>query len=183
MHKPMTMIALVAACAAASGCAGFKQAIGAEKVAPDEFRVVTRAPLVLPPDYSLRPPRPGDPRPQELRPDGAARAAVFGQDVGQGASPGEQAIVQRAGAEAVDASIRDRVDLEGASLVRKPEAFANQVVQSQGAAATAAAAPPAAGSEEEQRRLAEQEAIRRTTGGGTVVIQRGDTNHLKLPGL
>jgi len=31
----------------------------------DEFAVVTKAPLIMPPDYNLRPPRPGAARPQE----------------------------------------------------------------------------------------------------------------------
>ncbi len=182
MQKTATLVALVAACAATSGCGGFRQAIGVEKVAPDEFRVVTRAPLTLPPDYSLRPPRPGDPRPQELRPDGAARAAVFGQDVGAEASVGERSIVARAGAGAVDPAIRAQVDLEGAALVRKPEGFADAVIGYQG---SAAAAQPVgdAESEAEKRRLAQQESARRATGGGAVVIQRGDAERLKLPGL
>jgi len=181
MHKSVTLVALAAACAMTAGCgSGFRQAIGVEKVAPDEFRVVTRAPLTLPPDYALRPPRPGDPRPQELRPDGAARAAVFGQDVGAGATAGERAIVNRAGADAVDPAIRAQVDLEGAALVRKPEDFANRVIGFEGAAA---AATPAANPTDEEKRLADQESVRRTTGGAPVVIQRGDTDRLKLPGL
>ena len=182
MQKSLTLVALVAACAATSGCGGFRQAIGVEKVAPDEFRVVTRAPLVLPPDYALRPPRPGDPRPQELRPDSAARAAVFGQDTGQNATAGERALVSNAGADAVDPSIRAQVDLEGAALVRKPEGFADSVINYQGSAVTAqpAGAPD---SEAEKRRLAALESVRRATGGATVVIQRGDNDRLKLPGL
>ena len=180
MQKSLTLVALVAACAATSGCGGFKQAIGVEKVAPDEFRVVTRAPLVIPPDYALRPPRPGDARPQELRPDNAARAAVFGQDVGQTATQGERTLVQNAGADAVDPGIRAQVDIEGAALVHKPEDFANSVIGFQGAAAAAqpAGAPD---SEAEKKRLADLESVRRATGGGTVVIQHGDK--AKLPGL
>jgi len=46
-------------------------------VTPDEFRVVTKAPLVVPPDFSLRPPAPGKPRPQELQPESAARTALL----------------------------------------------------------------------------------------------------------
>ena len=182
MQKSLTLIALVAACAATSGCGGFRQAIGVEKVTPDEFRVVTHAPLVIPPDYALRPPRPGDPRPQELRPDNAARAAVFGQDVGQAASQGERGLVANAGADAADPGIRAQVDLEGAALVHKPEGFADAVIGFQG---SAAAAQPvgAPDSEAEKRRLEALESVRRTTGGGTVVIQHGDNNRIKLPGL
>ena len=33
---------------------------------PDEFAITTKAPLVVPPDYALRPPKPGESRPQEL---------------------------------------------------------------------------------------------------------------------
>jgi Protein of unknown function (DUF3035) len=176
MNKTMTLVAMAAACAAVSGCGGFRQAIGVEKVAPDEFRVVTRAPLVMPPDYALRPPRPGDPRPQELRPDGQARAAVFGQDVGAQATPGERALVNRAGADAVDPAIRAQVDLEGAALVRKPEGFSDSVINYQGTAR-----PPAGQSEAD--RLAAEEAVRRATGGAQVTIERREGEKPKLPGL
>ena len=54
--------ALVAAVGLA-GCSSTRQALGMTKVTPDEFRVVTKAPLVVPPDYSLRPPAPGEPQP------------------------------------------------------------------------------------------------------------------------
>ena len=54
---------LVAALGAATlplgGCDSFNRALGLEKVVPDEFAVVSRATLAVPPDYSLRPPRPG----------------------------------------------------------------------------------------------------------------------------
>ena len=42
-----------------------KSTFGLNKRAPDEFAVPTRAPLSLPPDYSLRPPEPGAPRPNQ----------------------------------------------------------------------------------------------------------------------
>lgn len=180
MQKPLTLVVLVAACAAATGCASAGKALGVEKSAPDEFRVVTRAPLTLPPDYALRPPRPGDPRPQELRPDAAARAAVFGQDVGQDASAGERGLVAKAGADAIDPAIRAQVDLEGAALVRKPETFANSVINFQGATV---AGQPAADPEAEKQRLAQQESVRRATGGAPVIIQRSEGGRLKLPGL
>ena len=50
-----------------AGCNGDKIArtFGLTRDAPDEFTVTTRAPLSMPPDYNLRPPRPGAPRPQE----------------------------------------------------------------------------------------------------------------------
>ena len=47
-----------------AGCSGTVQdSLGLGKRQPDEFQVVRRAPLILPPDYSLRPPAPGEPGP------------------------------------------------------------------------------------------------------------------------
>ena len=178
MNKSMTMLALAAAAAAASGCSTMQQALGATKTAPDEFRVVTSAPLTLPPDYSLRPPRPGDPRPQQLDPTAEAHAALFGQDTGQDASAGERALVAGAGADAVDPNVRDLVDFEGAGVVHREEEFASRVIEFEGAAADAAAPRDEAG---EAERLAEQESIRRATGGAPVVIERRDGG-FKLPG-
>ena len=39
----------------ASGCTSFDQALGRTKTSPDEFQVVVRPPLTLPPNFSLRP--------------------------------------------------------------------------------------------------------------------------------
>ena len=44
---------------------------------PDEFAVVTRAPLSMPPDYGLRPPRPGAARPNETSPRDDARSKLL----------------------------------------------------------------------------------------------------------
>ena len=48
------MAALLAACTGT-----VQENLGIAKRSPDEFQVVRRAPLVLPPDYNLRPPSPG----------------------------------------------------------------------------------------------------------------------------
>ena len=71
-----------------SGCAGFKQALGIERVSPDEFAVESRAPLTIPPAFNLRPPQPGAPRPQERTAAQRAREAIDTAGPGQ---PGQQA--------------------------------------------------------------------------------------------
>jgi hypothetical protein len=178
MNKPIAMVALLAAAAATSGCGTISRAIGAGKSSPDEFRVVTSAPLTLPPDYSLRPPRPGEARPQELAPGEEARAALFGQDVAAAASQGERTLVTNAGAEAVDPNIRDTIDYEAQGLVRRDEGFVNRVLSFGGSQAANVPIDPNA----EARRLEDDEAIRRATGGGQVTISRGGGNTTKLPG-
>ena len=75
--KPYSVAAAVALIGALGlgGCQSASKALGMNRVTPDEFRVVTKAPLIVPPDFSLRPPGPGEPRPAELQPESAARAA------------------------------------------------------------------------------------------------------------
>lgn len=67
------MIALVGT----SGCSWVGKTFGSNKRAPDEFEVVGKAPLQVPPDFTLRPPRPGEPRPQDVAPSAQAFSALF----------------------------------------------------------------------------------------------------------
>ena len=105
-----------------AGCQSTQQALGMTKVTPDEFRVVTKAPLVVPPDYALRPPAPGKPRPQELQPESAARLALLGQREAEQRSQGEKLLVAKAGAEKADPLIRYVVDDEFGDVAHKKRA-------------------------------------------------------------
>jgi hypothetical protein len=62
------------------GCAKgtVQDALGMSKRSPDEFAVVRRAPLIIPPDYDLRPPDPGAPRPNIGTTSDQARVAMTG---------------------------------------------------------------------------------------------------------
>lgn len=177
MNKPIALMAVLAAATAASGCASMQRAMGATRTSPDEFRVVTQAPLTLPPDYALRPPRPGETRPQELQPDENARAALFGQQIAPAASQGERALVSNAGAEAVDPTIRDQIDFEGQSIVRRNQDFVDRLLIFRGSGEESAPI----NAEDEAERLRRDEQVRRATGGGQVVIER-ERGGFKLPG-
>ena len=147
-------------------------------------RVVTKAPLTLPPDYSLRPPAPGEPRPQELQPESAARQALEGQREGDVRSDGEKLFVARAGADRADPLVRYVVDDEFGSLAHKDKSFADYVIfWKRGDAATP---KPELGDPNESTPIdpaVEEERIRKLTNGQTVVIARQGSSKLKLPGL
>src|ERR1700759_5175534 len=97
------------------GCAtgDLTRTFGLTRDSPDEYTVTTRAPLSMPPDYNLRPPRPGAPRPQEQRERDQAAAALVPQlalSSPQGdASPGQAALLQETGP-AAPPDIRAKVD-------------------------------------------------------------------------
>lgn len=66
--------------------------------APDEFAIGRSAPLVVPPDYNLAPPRPGAPRPMESDAQTQAMEALFGPGVRPAPkSAGEQKLLDDAG--------------------------------------------------------------------------------------
>ena len=174
LAKSAALVAVLAAASAVTACGGVSRSMGLERQAPDEFRVVTRAPLSVPPDYSLRPPRPGEARPQELEPDQQARTALFGQDVGQNATEGERALVNAAGAQSTDPNIRDTVDFEGGNVVHRDRAYSDRVINEGNPNA-----PPT--QQTEAQRTEDQEDIRRATGDGAVTIERG-SNSERLPG-
>ena len=176
---------LALAAAALAGCAGPGNALGLGKSAPDEFRTVAKAPLVVPPDYALRPPAPGEPRPQELEPESQARVALLGRQAALQRSDGENLLVAKAGVAKADPLIRYVVDDEYGSLTHKERSFADRVmfwkkpdaatVQSAQLAAVTAPAPLDAKAEEAE--------VKRLTGGKTVVIARQPNSKIKLPGL
>lgn len=62
--------------ACSGGAASIKDTLGVDVGAPDEFRVVRRAPLEIPEDLILRAPTPGADRPQEFTPIKQARNAL-----------------------------------------------------------------------------------------------------------
>jgi hypothetical protein len=88
MRKSLLGVSCLAAGFLLTGCSGFKQAVGLSPQAPDEFAVESRAPLTVPPEFDLRPPAPGAPRPQDGNPAAKAQQAINAAGPGK---PGETA--------------------------------------------------------------------------------------------
>jgi len=182
VNRVIVAAAMVAA-AGLAGCQSTQKALGMSKVTPDEFRVVTKAPLVVPPDYALRPPAPGEPRPQELQPESAARNALLGQREAEQRSDGEKLLVAKAGAEKADPLVRYVVDDEFGDIAHKEKSFADTVMFWK--KDETAAAPKAAldGSSTPLDADAEKERITKLTGDKPITIQREAKSRIKLPGL
>ncbi|WP_019831006.1 DUF3035 domain-containing protein [Sphingomonas sp. PR090111-T3T-6A] len=116
MRKTIGAVAMLGALGALSACASSKASGFGNRNAPNEFAVTRSPPLVIPPDFALRPPRPGAPRPQEQTAASEALTAMFG---GKAAvSPGQQGLVDAAGG-APDTGIRSEAGSPATSVVDK----------------------------------------------------------------
>ena len=97
-------------------------AFGYGKSAPDEFTVISRPPLILPPDYNLRPPGSGTARAAIPKPNEVAKILVLGRDAGtpQKNSLGEDILLENAAAtQPTGDSIREMIENERTGTVSK----------------------------------------------------------------
>ena len=134
-------------------CSNLKEKVGLTKKAPDEFTVITKAPLIMPPEFSLRPPRPGAKQLKVIQPGERARKALFGGAVenrakagqakvmdrtttagtalvkkGGGAKDAELKLLQKAGAETANSTIRQIVNKETSILAEKNSSLADRLI-------------------------------------------------------
>ncbi len=136
-----TVAAVAGAMALAlAGCTSLQDAVGLGKSSPDEFAVVRHAALAVPPNYDLRPPTPGAPRPQQISPREIAREALLGpgaanpapaQAPGAGGmrqTPGERALLRQSGVAEVPVNIREVVRIEAAALGVQDRSFTDSLL-------------------------------------------------------
>lgn len=102
---------------------------------PDEFAVLTKAPLVIPPDFGLRPPNPGAPRPQgdTLIRGGQQILLQPGNEDSKSSTDklttdGEKALLSAAKIEKNNQSIRAIIALETQNISERGKSFAERVL-------------------------------------------------------
>jgi len=177
LRPALALVALVTLGTVLGGCDSLKEELGMTKQSPDEFRVVAQAPLTLPPDYNLRPPEPGAPRPQVGTPAQQAERAVFANSRNpavqqQAAVPrtaGELALLEATGAPQADPNIRLIVDRETKQINEEADYFVDRLVFWNDVAPAGTIVDPVA----ETRRLQENAALGQPpTTGPTPQIER-----------
>src|SRR6201994_525607 len=125
----MRACALLICALALAGCGDVRAWAGLNKKSPDEFAVTTKAPLVIPPDFNLRPPLPGAPPTNALDPSSNAEAALFTntdpQTVANGMrgndTPGEKLFLANARAQRADPGIRARLNADQRAAVQNAD--------------------------------------------------------------
>jgi hypothetical protein len=117
------------------GCESVRSAAGLTKEGPDEFAIVTKQPLIIPPEYNLRPPRDGAPPTNQVAPTDTAQAALFDTDPANAAkmvkgdySQAEKLLLAQTGATNPDPSIRQLVTADGRAMEAADDGFTQQVL-------------------------------------------------------
>ena len=167
-------VAAMLAAAALSSCSDARRALGYDRAPPDEFAVIARAPLAQPPDYNLRPPAPGAPRPQEGTTTEQARAALMPGKSGTnaalaGTTKGEQFLLTKSGADKATPDIRRVVNEETTNMVEADNSFVDKLMFWQDKA------PPGdvVNATAESKRIKDNAAAGKpATEGQTVIIER-----------
>ena len=182
MTKTGWVVLCIGAAALVGGCTEVRKVFSRTKSPPDEFAVYSRAPLSMPPDYGLRPPAPGQTRPQQVVPRNQAETAIRGgQKGGAGAkgapgnqpavSSGTQALLRATGANQADPDIRTLVNRESSSLVEGDVTLADRILfwKKSGETEKGSVVDPA----KEAKRIRENQALGRSlTEGDTPTIER-----------
>jgi hypothetical protein len=165
----LASLTLLAACGADTA-----RTLGFTRDAPDEFQVVTRAPLAIPPTLGdLPPPRPGAPRPQEAaareRAEGILAPAAVLQPAASARQSGAEAALLAESGRTPPADIRRRVDEESTRLDRPRRDLVDSILFWREPPPPGVAVDP----ERESQRLRENAALGRDSASGeTPIIQR-----------
>ena len=162
---------------ALTGCGGggvnVKEELGLKAAPPDEFSVVTRAPLSVPPDFTLRPPRPGAERPMEISVREQTRKTVFGVSDTQSAAPKAQAsssFMSKLGANQADPSIRENLNSEMLELDKADQPTAEKMLFWKEKEPRGKTMDPV----EEQKRLEAQGVAKSSSTSSTTVEKRNE---------
>lgn len=170
---------LTSASAFLVGCSSTSKALGLTKEAPNEFNILTKAPLVVPPEYNLRPPRIGESSSENNYSQQAAREALIGDIDDTEPTRGEVVLMTKAGVGRANPEIRLEIDGQN-SVERKTQSLTNRILfWNNGQLVDENGVIVPLDPEDEAQRL---KSIEAATGGGEVTITKRPGGP-KLPGL
>jgi hypothetical protein len=122
MMRIASTLACIFVFLALSACSELRQDLGLGRNPPDEFAVVDQPPLSMPPDFDLRPPQPGAPRPQGVDMKQRASEILFG-GVGEKTvdtaelSAVEKSLLEKSGGDKANPDIKQVVERESTQRI------------------------------------------------------------------
>jgi hypothetical protein len=136
--RVLRFVLLGACLASLAACDSLREEAGLTKAPPDEFAVTTKAPLIVPPDFNLRPPSPGAAPLNQTDPTSAAEAAMFNNSDPQTVasqmqgnySTSEKMLLANAGTQNSDPTIRADLQSDERNMQGADPSFTDRILGS-----------------------------------------------------
>jgi hypothetical protein len=149
--RVLRFAALGASLVALAACGSLREEAGLTKQSPDEFAVTTKAPLIIPPDFNLRPPSPGAAPLNQTDPTSSAELAMFNStdpatvaaQMQGNYSASEKMLLANAKAQNADPAVRAQLQSDDTNMQGADSSFTDRILGS-----SAKAAPNAKGATE-----------------------------------
>jgi hypothetical protein len=173
MRQTRAALAALLCATALAGCDTVRDWAGLAKKSPDEFAVTTKAPLVIPPDFNLRPPLPGAPPTNALEPSDSAQQALFAGNADPQTvashmrgnfTPAEKLLLAHAGAQKADPAVRVKLTSDWSVTQQANRSFTDKVLGTTPTPFTGQAINPDA--EIAKRSGAKTTSVKKKSGGG-----------------
>ena len=128
MKKQYLLLTAVLLSLALASCSNVKKELGVGRNSPDEFTVVKRAPLTMPPDYSLRPPNDDGAPPASVIADQAKTALMGSSGSSTATGSAESLLLQKMGTSKADPSIRTIINQENGYIALQNQSVADKLI-------------------------------------------------------
>ena len=167
-----------------AGCGEMRSTLGLNKQAPDEFTVLSQAPLSMPPNFALRAPALGVERAKKVSKMNDVKRVILKNNSSANTSPvssvtgslGEKNLRRLLGADSANNQIREIINEEATDLIYTDQRFLDKLLKWPSGSANDSLLDAVA---ESKRIRSNQDTGKPINDGETPVIERGKGNFIK----
>jgi hypothetical protein len=131
MNRGKNILGLLCMTLTVSACGGgLSDAFAYKKNPPDEFAILKKQPLIIPPDYSLKPPNEAGSKIARTSTRVEAEQILTGRevDISEIASDGEKEILDRIGSDPSQNNVRSKIQSDGNNVIGKEQAVTENLI-------------------------------------------------------
>ena len=131
MNRGKNILGLLCLTLTVSACGGgLSDAFAYKKNPPDEFAILKKQPLIIPPDYSLKPPNETGSKIARASTRVEAEQILTGRevDINEIASDGEREILDRVGSNPSQNNVRAKIQNDGNNVISKDKAVTEKLI-------------------------------------------------------
>ena len=131
INRGKNILGLLCLTLTVSACgSGLSDAFAYKKNPPDEFAILKKQPLIIPPDYSLKPPNEAGSKIARSSTRVEAEQILTGRevDINEIASDGEREILDRVGSNPSQNNVRAKIQNDGNNVISKDKTVTEKLI-------------------------------------------------------